>query len=833
MREEYIKYKDSVKDAVANGLDQTRANALNAQNEETLALKLKNTNLEYDKRDAKQDERDAKKKTFNTEIADLEKENDALRANGILRDQLNKVKSFEDTLHRSLTDGERQQVFALVETNKQLEAQSNLYNEIVGPQENFGRNVAALKSLLDEGKISIDQYNDKLVDMQIELLNTDRSVQGGYARGLLKAQQDVTDFASQSEAVVTNAFKGMEDALVSFVTTGKVDFKGLVQSILGDLTRLLVRYYIIAPILSLLTGNPINSGATSPLGGTPGLSAGGLLGALLGGGGGTASKTADTSGNSGLGANIASSFGSTLKKFFGSSSSGDAPAGVDTSLITNSIQKATVEATKSVTTTLTQSAGLIFGKNFNANVDPRLLDILQHGAAANPQFGVTAISGLASRGAGTINHPSGNAVDLSIFDKLSGKTLGNYQDPSSFRAYEQIFQSSKLYQMQKYPELNDQFRFGGYFGGRFGHDQMHYDVTPSAHGAMSLGSAQTGLYNVPANAKYLGQSIGMGQLSPQQLSALSPQQLSALSGVLPQTAPIPSLLNRGATGGLPTGIYNPALANVGQTAASPAITALTTQANTAATALSGVSKGAGTAVSALTDLGSKTLTNLGNTGSNAASQLANLAQPVSNLGNSTQTATQSMQQVPGGLGGLFQGLSSIFQNIFSGLGSLVGGIGKGIGGLFGGIFSLFGFADGGFTGAGDKNEPAGMVHKGEFVFSKEATRHLGVGTLSKMHDSAKMGRMMGGYADGGYVDDNKMMHIRAANQSGEQNGRRADNDEGGRASGGRQRLRADGDRTAHVKVINVFDPTVVGEYLGTEEGERSIVNVLQRNGYNR
>ncbi|WBN04924.1 phage tail tape measure protein [Klebsiella michiganensis] len=49
---------------------------------------------------------------------------------------------------------------------------------------------------------------------------------------------------------------------------------------------------------------------------------------------------------------------------------------------------------------------------------------------------------------------------------------------------------------------------------------------------------------------------------------------------------------------------------------------------------------------------------------------------------------------------------------------------------------------GGFTGHGGKYEPAGVVHRGEFVFTKEATSRIGVSNLY---------RMMRGYASGGYV----------------------------------------------------------------------------------
>lgn len=51
---------------------------------------------------------------------------------------------------------------------------------------------------------------------------------------------------------------------------------------------------------------------------------------------------------------------------------------------------------------------------------------------------------------------------------------------------------------------------------------------------------------------------------------------------------------------------------------------------------------------------------------------------------------------------------------------------------------------GGYTGDGGKFEPKGVVHGGEFVFTKEATNRIGIDNLYKM---------MRGYADGGVVNN--------------------------------------------------------------------------------
>lgn len=65
---------------------------------------------------------------------------------------------------------------------------------------------------------------------------------------------------------------------------------------------------------------------------------------------------------------------------------------------------------------------------------------------------------------------------------------------------------------------------------------------------------------------------------------------------------------------------------------------------------------------------------------------------------------------------------------------------------------VFGYASGGYTGDGGKYDYAGSVHKGEFVFSQEATRNIGVANLAYAHNMAKQGKSFGvgsGGAGGG------------------------------------------------------------------------------------
>ncbi|ENM3904724.1 phage tail tape measure protein [Vibrio cholerae] len=70
-----------------------------------------------------------------------------------------------------------------------------------------------------------------------------------------------------------------------------------------------------------------------------------------------------------------------------------------------------------------------------------------------------------------------------------------------------------------------------------------------------------------------------------------------------------------------------------------------------------------------------------------------------------------------------------------------------------GFGSLFGFSSGGYTGSGGKFEPAGIVHKGEVVWSQDdINRAGGVGIVEALRKGAlNFKEGLKGYADGGVV----------------------------------------------------------------------------------
>ena len=78
---------------------------------------------------------------------------------------------------------------------------------------------------------------------------------GGDKSPLKDFADSAFKFAEQAENAVVNAFKGMEDAMVKFVMTGKLNFRDLANSIIADLTRMLVRYAIVQPLFKAIFPN--------------------------------------------------------------------------------------------------------------------------------------------------------------------------------------------------------------------------------------------------------------------------------------------------------------------------------------------------------------------------------------------------------------------------------------------------------------------------------------------------------------------------------------------------------------------------------------------------
>lgn len=226
--------------------------------------------------------------SFDTVIDNIKRETAALSLSTRQREIENEVIQVQNRLKRQLTATEEAQLRTLLELKQERQEEVDLLEEINGAVDNAAVKMATLNRLFNSGAISIEQYNDKMRELRLEQLAAARDLESGIERGLLRIQDQFGDVASVAENALVNAFQSAEDALVQFVSTGKLDFRSLVDSILQDLTRLAIRQSIIAPLANALgmggnAGGGIQNFMSSMFGGGSGL--GGLfsgIGNLLG-----------------------------------------------------------------------------------------------------------------------------------------------------------------------------------------------------------------------------------------------------------------------------------------------------------------------------------------------------------------------------------------------------------------------------------------------------------------------------------------------------------------------------------------------------------------------
>ena len=113
----------------------------------------------------------------------------------------------------------------------------------------------------------------------------------GFRRAFEQIRDDAEDMASQVEQVVTRAFSSMEDALVQFVRTGKLDFTSLADAIIADMIRIQARQALVSVFDNLWGGGSRGtitqersgqSGTASSGGPSGGFDIGAMLGKVFG-----------------------------------------------------------------------------------------------------------------------------------------------------------------------------------------------------------------------------------------------------------------------------------------------------------------------------------------------------------------------------------------------------------------------------------------------------------------------------------------------------------------------------------------------------------------------
>lgn len=137
-------------------------------------------------------------------------------------------------------------------------------------------------------KVGMSQENIAKLDEEIAKLKERRAIIqaesekrrgnpiAGIKDGINQIQDSFGDMAANMSQVTQNAFNGMADALTDFVMTGKADFRSLAQSILRDLSSMIIKMMIFNSLKAAFGG--------TAFGNFIGLSGGGYVGGYASGG---------------------------------------------------------------------------------------------------------------------------------------------------------------------------------------------------------------------------------------------------------------------------------------------------------------------------------------------------------------------------------------------------------------------------------------------------------------------------------------------------------------------------------------------------------------------
>ena len=139
----------------------------------------------------------------------------------------------------------KQKVLELESPYDQAMAKANEWRE------NILNNLKSNAGDYEKYKEQVNQVYDDMVKKANEAaLSSSKNLKDGFKRGFQNVQNELSDFASLAENAVKNAFSNMENALVSFVTTGKASFSDFANAIISDMMQIAIRQSITMPLLT-------------------------------------------------------------------------------------------------------------------------------------------------------------------------------------------------------------------------------------------------------------------------------------------------------------------------------------------------------------------------------------------------------------------------------------------------------------------------------------------------------------------------------------------------------------------------------------------------------
>ncbi|MGV6989661.1 phage tail tape measure protein [Testudinibacter sp. P80/BLE/0925] len=155
------------------------------------------------------------------------------------------------------------------------------YNQAIAAQQRYKKIMEDVTALEKSGHLTKDQADEVKSEANWQLWK-DQADKSDPLNGVTVAMHDfgkaTEDVMGNVANITQNALGGMSDALTDFVLTGKADFRGLAQSIIKDITGMIIKMMIFNALKSALGGTSLGAALGFDGGGLVGFDGGGYTG---------------------------------------------------------------------------------------------------------------------------------------------------------------------------------------------------------------------------------------------------------------------------------------------------------------------------------------------------------------------------------------------------------------------------------------------------------------------------------------------------------------------------------------------------------------------------
>jgi len=131
---------------------------------------------------------------------------------------------------------------------------------IVNEQENLVKQYEAAAKAQQELIAKGGELKTVTTNLQSTISNT--SPWDAMAKAVSEAGYTTEEMFRDVKSATDNVFKGMEDVIVEFVTTGKLSFTDLANSIISDIARIAIKQAVLTPLLASLGAGATGASGT-------------------------------------------------------------------------------------------------------------------------------------------------------------------------------------------------------------------------------------------------------------------------------------------------------------------------------------------------------------------------------------------------------------------------------------------------------------------------------------------------------------------------------------------------------------------------------------------